>query len=73
MALVSLELKAVGSSKHLTESFVDGQLPVGDVYSPKQPSEQDMSLRHRKKRWLKTWLELSLSSSDSAESMRGHL
>lgn len=34
---ISVELEAVGSSKHQTESSADRQLPVGDVYSPKLP------------------------------------
>lgn len=34
---ISEELEAVSGSKHLTESSVDKQLPVGDVYSLKLP------------------------------------
>lgn len=34
---IAVEPEAVGGSKHQTESSVDRQLPVGDVYSPKLP------------------------------------
>lgn len=33
----AVEPEAVGGGKHQTESSVDRQLPVGDVYSPKLP------------------------------------